>query len=452
MVWYVPPLSPVESLDEETIDPGADPDEVFGGDRGAAHPRRVPRELPLRRRSRAGAPVAAAAGGDAPLHARLEHPTARATRRSRPTSGWSPSRWRRCTGWSRSATTTTATCCRRRHGEVSPDAFAEQGSCGIDFVDGSRPTRPTRTSNIVRTSSARGDGRWALSRRAAEAGLAPAPVPDAERAAAAARAELAPRAAAPGERLARFADWWARDPGRRPPAPLRRDVRLHAPQQPAPHLPRPRRPPPARHGAAPPQAALRGRGPRAPRRRAARLPAGDARVRRARAARRRAGAARGARESRSSSSGRACTRTGSPYAPLLDAVADALPRLTGRRLARIRRLAAEGPPSEQVGLEPFAPPEVMPHGGAVRGELLLTWSCPTRRSPFSWSGTCGATGATSTAGRARSTQLLESRWLEVRQHALPLRRPRGDRRPRARDPHPALLDGTRSASTTTRTT
>ena len=27
---------------------------------------------------------------------------------------------------------------------------------------------------------------------------------------------------------------------------------------------------------------------------------------------------------------------------------------------RVRRLIAEGPPSEQVGLEPFAPPEVMP--------------------------------------------------------------------------------------------
>jgi nitrate reductase / nitrite oxidoreductase, beta subunit len=30
MVWYVPPLSPVESLVEETIDPGVGTDEVFG--------------------------------------------------------------------------------------------------------------------------------------------------------------------------------------------------------------------------------------------------------------------------------------------------------------------------------------------------------------------------------------------------------------------------------------
>ena len=54
----------------------------------------------------------------------------------------------------------------------------------------------------------------------------------------------------------------------------------------------------------------------------------------------------------------------SPYALLLDAVAAMLPGLTGAQAARVRRLAAEGPPSEQVGLEPFAPPEVMPMGPA----------------------------------------------------------------------------------------
>jgi nitrate reductase delta subunit len=55
-------------------------------------------------------------------------------------------------------------------------------------------------------------------------------------------------------------------------------------------------------------------------------------------------------------------RAGSPYALLLDAVAGLLPGLTGAQAARVRRLAAEGPPSEEVGLEPFAPPEVMPMG------------------------------------------------------------------------------------------
>jgi nitrate reductase delta subunit len=50
----------------------------------------------------------------------------------------------------------------------------------------------------------------------------------------------------------------------------------------------------------------------------------------------------------------------SPYAHLIDALTGCLPRLTPRERQRVRALAAEGPPSEQVGLEPFAPPEVVP--------------------------------------------------------------------------------------------
>ena len=38
----------------------------------------------------------------------------------------------------------------------------------------------------------------------------------------------------------------------------------------------------------------------------------------------------------------------------------ALPDLRGDEAAELRRLALEGPPGETVGLEPFAPPEVMP--------------------------------------------------------------------------------------------
>jgi nitrate reductase delta subunit len=45
---------------------------------------------------------------------------------------------------------------------------------------------------------------------------------------------------------------------------------------------------------------------------------------------------------------------------VLEAVCRALPSLGPREAAGVRRLAAEGPPDEQVGLEPFAPPEVMP--------------------------------------------------------------------------------------------
>ena len=50
----------------------------------------------------------------------------------------------------------------------------------------------------------------------------------------------------------------------------------------------------------------------------------------------------------------------SPYADLLDAVCTALPSPALEELEAVRRLAAEGPPSERVGLQPFAPPEVMP--------------------------------------------------------------------------------------------
>jgi nitrate reductase delta subunit len=56
-------------------------------------------------------------------------------------------------------------------------------------------------------------------------------------------------------------------------------------------------------------------------------------------------------------------REDSPFATALDAIVACLGRLNGRKLARIRRLAEEGPPAESVGLEPFAPPEVMPADG-----------------------------------------------------------------------------------------
>jgi len=55
----------------------------------------------------------------------------------------------------------------------------------------------------------------------------------------------------------------------------------------------------------------------------------------------------------------------SPYADLLDALVAGLPRLTVLERERIRSLAADGPPTERVGLEPFAPPEVMPGARTV---------------------------------------------------------------------------------------
>jgi nitrate reductase molybdenum cofactor assembly chaperone NarJ/NarW len=51
---------------------------------------------------------------------------------------------------------------------------------------------------------------------------------------------------------------------------------------------------------------------------------------------------------------------GRAHADVVEAVSAALPRLGVSQTRAVRRLAAEGPPDEQVGLEPFAPPEVMP--------------------------------------------------------------------------------------------
>ena len=78
----------------------------------------------------------------------------------------------------------------------------------------------------------------------------------------------------------------------------------------------------------------------------------------------------------------------SPYAHLLDALRACLPRITARQLATVRRLAAEGPPEdEMVGLEPFAPPEMMPAAsmpgvpGAPNGPGTGApdWSLPVAR-------------------------------------------------------------------------
>jgi nitrate reductase delta subunit len=47
-------------------------------------------------------------------------------------------------------------------------------------------------------------------------------------------------------------------------------------------------------------------------------------------------------------------QTGSPYALLLDALCAALPKPTRAQVAVARRMAAQGPPTELVGLEPLA--------------------------------------------------------------------------------------------------
>jgi nitrate reductase delta subunit len=45
----------------------------------------------------------------------------------------------------------------------------------------------------------------------------------------------------------------------------------------------------------------------------------------------------------------------SPYAELLDAIVDDLPKPTKAQVDAALRLADEGPPTELVGLEPFTP-------------------------------------------------------------------------------------------------
>ena len=65
----------------------------------------------------------------------------------------------------------------------------------------------------------------------------------------------------------------------------------------------------------------------------------------------------------------ALAEAASPYAGVVAAVSGVLPGPTRRDRQALHRNRAEGPPSEKVGLEPFAPPEVLGAGvtlGPVR--------------------------------------------------------------------------------------
>ncbi|MGH9291193.1 MAG: nitrate reductase molybdenum cofactor assembly chaperone [Acidimicrobiales bacterium] len=61
----------------------------------------------------------------------------------------------------------------------------------------------------------------------------------------------------------------------------------------------------------------------------------------------------------------ALDKADSPYADVVAAVGDALPRPSQADRDALRRYRAQGPPSERVGLEPFAPPEVVAQGLAM---------------------------------------------------------------------------------------
>jgi nitrate reductase delta subunit len=53
---------------------------------------------------------------------------------------------------------------------------------------------------------------------------------------------------------------------------------------------------------------------------------------------------------------RALREAGSPYADVIEAICAQLPGLHRRDLERVSRAWQDGPPAEEVGLEPFAPP------------------------------------------------------------------------------------------------
>jgi len=63
---------------------------------------------------------------------------------------------------------------------------------------------------------------------------------------------------------------------------------------------------------------------------------------------------------------RALAQAGSPYENVVAAVCATLPRLGARELGRVLAAWESGPPSEEVGLEPFAPPDYLAGYGAER--------------------------------------------------------------------------------------
>ena len=118
-------------------------------------------------------------------------------------------------------------------------------------------------------------------------------------------------------------------------------------------------------------------GLRARRRRAARPPLRRARVRRHRATGRWAATCCSTTAPASSCCGSRCATWARRGRALLDAVSATLPPLRGDERDAVRRLAAEGPPEEEVGLAPFAAPQFSP---APRQSAAERPCCPCRRS------------------------------------------------------------------------
>jgi nitrate reductase delta subunit len=61
----------------------------------------------------------------------------------------------------------------------------------------------------------------------------------------------------------------------------------------------------------------------------------------------------------------------SPWAHVLDSVSATLPDLAGDARTAVMRLAAQGPPEEQVGLDPYAPPMPAPGSAPVSAPVFL---------------------------------------------------------------------------------
>ena len=66
----------------------------------------------------------------------------------------------------------------------------------------------------------------------------------------------------------------------------------------------------------------------------------------------------------------ALVKADSPYGGAVAAVRDGLPGPTRKDRQALHRYRAEGPPSEKVGLEPFAPPGAIAHGVTSQGVTM----------------------------------------------------------------------------------
>jgi nitrate reductase beta subunit len=142
MVWYVPPLSPVESLGEELVRDGGRSDHVFA----AIEELRIPVEYLASFLS---------AGDPAPVRRSLRRLVAmRRYMRAKNVDGEVDPEIAREVGMDPTQLEEMFRMVAigdyderyvipKRHGEASPEAFADQGSCGIDFARGSATVLPS---------------------------------------------------------------------------------------------------------------------------------------------------------------------------------------------------------------------------------------------------------------------------------------------------------------------